>query len=331
MASKLLNDGFVERFSKHLVTSTDIWLASAWVTSSQALEDLTESGQALRALVGIHGNATDPACLDKILEKFGPDSLRIVGNGPLFHPKIYLFRRDRGKTIAWIGSANFTGGGLAGNREILLETDSSSVVSQVERWFKAQWETLLNQNVEAILSDYRQRRRTEPVGNLMSIVEPAALGATARVTQVEFEPTPDRAAPPYTGQVTFTSVAGEEKSSYKNSTEALCLVLDRLQRADGSLLEKCARNRAFQQHHRAGGTSWWVSRHRNRIKEIRAKNRDLSQAAEVYKRGILPAKLECGWWVSRDRSASQYWKLVRTAVCDIAEIKLVPNADQCGL
>ena len=332
MNSTVLTEGLAKAFKERSKRSTEVWFASAWVTPNAALDDLAAKRCKVRALVGTHGNATDPDCLEKMLAAFTKDSLRIVGNsGPLFHPKLYLFRRAGSTYVAWIGSANFTGGGLDNNREILLETDDSEVVAQLEAWFEAEWQRFQNQDVEEELTKYRMRRSKFGVGDLTTVVEPAGGASDDPVSQVEFMPTPDRTDNRYTGQVTITSTTGEEEVlTYGNSTQALCCVLDRLQRSDGSFLEKCAQDRAFQQRHRTGEPSWWVSQKENLIKEVRAGNGELGEMTEVYKRGIRPVQLECGWWVSRDRSAAQYWGLVRAA-CQLAGAKLVPESDECGL
>ena len=156
MASRFLTKRFVHEFGRCVKLSTDVWIASAWVTKSEALDDLLKSGCRAKALVGTHGNATDPEAIELLTD--GGCDVRLVDGGALFHPKLYLFRRPRAKTVAWIGSANFTGGGLAGNREAILELDDEEPVSEMETWFKEQWHALRDQDVETALEDYRGRR-----------------------------------------------------------------------------------------------------------------------------------------------------------------------------
>ena len=332
MASNLMSDGFAERFCKHVAMSTDIWIASAWLTQSEALDDLAHNGRGLRALAGVHGNATDPASLEKILDTFGCSSLRIVEGGPLFHPKVYLFRHDSGKDTAWIGSANFTGPGFNDNREILLETDEVSVVNQIQLWFETEWRKLEDQDVKVVLSDYRARRRREGIGSLTSIVEPPETGESPQVTRIEFQPSDKRMPPPYTGKVRITSVVGVEEKRYSTTTQGLQVVLDRIQRTDEGFLDECAKHPAFQQRHRNNkNPSMWLSQERERIKEVRAAAGELGADPKTYKKGISPAQLDCGWWLSRDRDATQVWKLIRTAVVEIARIELVPESVKCGL
>ena len=156
MASRLLTECFVHEFGKCLKRSTDVWIASAWVTQSDALDDLLTSGCRLKALVGTHGNATDPDTIQSLIDS--DCDVRLVEGGALFHPKLYLFRRRGGKAVAWIGSANFTGAGLAGNREVILELDDENAISEMESWFDARWRVLRGQDVKAVLRDYRERR-----------------------------------------------------------------------------------------------------------------------------------------------------------------------------
>ena len=111
--ARLLEDGFVGRFDKLAQQADSVWLGSAWITRSEAFARLLPYGNRVRALAGIHGNATDPDAIQALID--AGCHVRLVKGGPLFHPKLYLFRRCRGKTVGWIGSANFTGGGFAGN------------------------------------------------------------------------------------------------------------------------------------------------------------------------------------------------------------------------
>ena len=56
----------------------------------------------------------------------------------ILHAKAYLFRCP--KAGIWVGSSNFTWGGLAGNLELNLATEEPSLVEQINRWFDQLWE-----------------------------------------------------------------------------------------------------------------------------------------------------------------------------------------------
>lgn len=122
-------------FKQRLQSASHVDLASAWATEGTPLELLRAArsrGVTVRAIVGTHGNTTTPKALLR-LRKIG--ELRLVGRaGPLFHPKLYLFRGV--EDFAWIGSANFTGKGFGQNEELVLETRE---VDDVAAWFENRW------------------------------------------------------------------------------------------------------------------------------------------------------------------------------------------------
>ena len=147
------------RFGENLEISTHVDIAVAWVTLVPALDLLEQAvGEydvSLRIIVGTHGNATDPDALKRLAEV---GELRLVPHvGPLFHPKIYIFRGEE-KSLAWIGSANFTRGGFEENVEAVFETKQCKSVS---RWFECLWDECGQLPANAI-EKYRRRRRINP-------------------------------------------------------------------------------------------------------------------------------------------------------------------------
>ncbi len=87
-------------------------------------------------MVGIRGTITDPDALKQFLLL---GRLCIVDNVSLYHPKIYIFR-NRKRTIAWVGSANFTSPGFGysrvSNEETILETTDTK---DIQTWFDKRW------------------------------------------------------------------------------------------------------------------------------------------------------------------------------------------------
>lgn len=205
MASTVLTENLGEAFTLRAGPSAEVCFASAWVTPNPALDALLTSDSKVKALVGTHGNATDPSCLEKILDGFGRRCLRIVGaGGPLFHPKLYLFRSPGERAIAWVGSANFTGAGFKSNREIVLESDDPGVVKPLEAWFRAERRRLGKQDVMAELSAYRERHSvglgdlTTVVGSVRSPVPRKA----DRVVRMQLKPAGRRrVGAPYSGEI----------------------------------------------------------------------------------------------------------------------------------
>ena len=61
----------------------------------------------------------------------GIGRLRGSGAGRRFRPKVFIFHGS-GRSVAWIGSANFTSGGFEMNNEAVFET---SETGSVQDWF----------------------------------------------------------------------------------------------------------------------------------------------------------------------------------------------------
>ena len=144
------------RFSENLVWATGIDLATAWATSNTGLRELQDRTASLevRAVVGLWGNLTDPFAL-RILADMG--ELRLADENRRFHPKVYVFRGE-GRSVAWIGSANFTSGGFGMNEEALFETSDTQAV---ESWFDRLWEQCgpLDENA---IKNYAESRKENP-------------------------------------------------------------------------------------------------------------------------------------------------------------------------
>ena len=147
-----------DQLKHNLDFAQKIDIATAWATSGVVLRMLKRAAKKnaqIRAIVGTFGNATEPGALE-ILNKIG--QLRIVGDrNPMFHPKVYIFRGTR-RSVAWIGSANFTRGGFERNEEIVFETEDCNSASD---WFEERWNKCEELSPNAI-QDYRERRAKSP-------------------------------------------------------------------------------------------------------------------------------------------------------------------------
>lgn len=156
----------VREFKKNLEFAEQVDIASAWATRSQVLNALVLNAKRrhilVRAIVGTSRNVTEPDAL-KQLHEIG--ELRLVSDEyPLFHPKIFVFRSE-GKSLAWIGSANFTKGGFERNEETIFETVHWQ---PVWKWFTERWrecrETSQADSGRAI-QEYADRRNANPPEN----------------------------------------------------------------------------------------------------------------------------------------------------------------------
>ena len=132
-------------------------LVSAWATEHDGLrllEERAEQGLQVRAIVGLWNYITEPKALRR-LDRLG--KLRLAGGGRRFHPKVYIFRGTN-KSVAWIGSANFTCRGFGGNEEVLFETSNTEAVGC---WFNQLWEECYPLD-ESDIHDYEAHRRKNP-------------------------------------------------------------------------------------------------------------------------------------------------------------------------
>ena len=144
------------RFIEHLSWAAEIDLATAWATSHDGLRALQRQRPSpeVRAIVGRWGNLTDPFAL-RTLAKIG--QLRGPDAGRHFHPKVFIFRGG-GKSVAWIGSANFTSGGFGMNDEAVFETSDTE---SVQDWFDDLWEHTDPLDADAIKA-YADARKNNP-------------------------------------------------------------------------------------------------------------------------------------------------------------------------
>ena len=130
------HENIQRRFSENLVWATGIDLATAWANSNgglrelEALKDRTAPLE-VRSVVGLWGTTTTSGALG--LADMG--ELRVADASRRFHPKVYVFRSES-RSVAWIGSANFTSGGFGMNEEALFETPDTETV---ENWFDRLW------------------------------------------------------------------------------------------------------------------------------------------------------------------------------------------------
>ena len=187
------------RLEKNLKFADKIDIATAWATSGNALDALEDtvrkSKAQLRAIVGISGNATDPAALERLNEM---GQLRLADdNTSLFHPKVYIFR-EPGKSVAWIGSANFTGGGFEKNEEAVFEAEDTKDVDSIVEWFDARWDKC-GELKPTDLGDYRKRRQDhQPSKDMRRLVSPPSPTPTgnwvslARFDKVKANPYPTK-------------------------------------------------------------------------------------------------------------------------------------------
>lgn len=157
---QLLEQGDARKALIGLMKASDeISFAVAWATPNTVCEALLEHVDKIKhAIFGTHLFQTSPKVLDAFVGS--PVARYLPPSGPLFHPKLYLFRKGTSST-AVIGSHNFTAGAFdKGNIEasLLIEGDvSAPVMHQCQEFIRVHWSKAKAIADDDFLYDYRVR------------------------------------------------------------------------------------------------------------------------------------------------------------------------------
>ncbi|HEY9153151.1 MAG TPA: phospholipase D-like domain-containing protein, partial [Anaerolineales bacterium] len=116
----------------------EIWIAVAMLTMQglDFLLDNTRPNCKINLLVGVD-LPTDPKALEKLIQLQAEKEFRVqlfIENKEFFHPKLYLIK-DLYSYIGFIGSANFTNGGLNENIELTIQVDNDHLCNELKSWF----------------------------------------------------------------------------------------------------------------------------------------------------------------------------------------------------
>lgn len=152
--------------------SREFWIASAFLTREVVDEQVgtaIEAGANTRLLTGTFGNNTRKAVFARLLalHKQGKVETRIwdTGQHRRFHAKLYLWRLKGGASeVAWVGSSNFTSGGLRQDGELILELRAragTATLAQLRRAFTTEWSRGRPID-QAFLDDYEQAAHPAP-------------------------------------------------------------------------------------------------------------------------------------------------------------------------
>ena len=315
MSPRLLSANFIDEFRKQIDGAQTVRVASAWMTPNRALDALLRWGKQnceVQAIIGTHGCATAPESLEALVEEFGFKSLRIADTTRLFHPKLFLFHRRDVVPVAWIGSANFTYGGLAGNMELILELDDRHAVSAMLDWFNGWWMELKDQDSKKALKEYKKRwkRESKKRNKRGDALEELVQGVGSRespvqVATIQFRPK---------GRFKYANLTGEifygagDSQQYESAADGLRKLLRRLSRGrEDAFLVKCASEPAFQ----TAGKPFIADGHA----EADARGRVYGRKGQTISH-LLDTE-ERSWWISEDSTNSDKWNMVNTSI-DVA-------------
>lgn len=154
-----------ENLAPALKDANEIWIAVAMITM-HGVNFLTEnipSNCKVNLVVGVD-LPTNPKALDKLIQLRSKLDLNIriyTEENEFFHPKLYLVRGSHSQSV-FIGSANFTNGGLNNNIEITIQIDDSINFNELKSWFTEifnQAKPLTSSFVKIYKAKYSERRK----------------------------------------------------------------------------------------------------------------------------------------------------------------------------
>ena len=288
-----LDEELAKLLGKRWVSKVDI--ATAWATESRALDTLVSTKRQLkvRTLAGFAGNHTTPGALKKLAE-LGPVRL-VDSSAGLFHVKLFLFRGSR-RSLAWVGSANFTGPGFGRNEELLYETEDTD---ELQDWFNRRWKEIGSQPNQPAAYCREWKRNDVP---MLGVTDgPKRAGSRRDEAVMVFEQEGTRPPPPIRGKQKKEPprgvvIVGGVRYPYSSAQKCLPLVLNALQKRDKSFLDRCLADPRFSK--RRG--SRYIGRRREDL------------GSDDFRRYATP--LDNGWWLSAARTQTQEkWKLILAA------------------
>lgn len=131
-------------FFQHTKNDMDIFIASAFFTESDVIDELIQKNCHIRIIVRL-GFPTSPLALEKILKH--PNIEARYFNSHSFHPKLYIF----GDQLLLVGSANLTKAALLSNQEIMVSiTSDDERFEKLQTLFSEYWDQAAVLNDEAL-------------------------------------------------------------------------------------------------------------------------------------------------------------------------------------
>lgn len=161
------NDFIKHGIIEHLEDGMDLFIASAFFTESDVIEELLARGCHLRIVVRL-GFPTSPAALEKLLNHKNVEARFFTSNS--FHPKLYIF----GDKSILLGSANLTRSAILSNQEVMIGIDSEDHrFIELQELFGDYWGEAKVLNKEAIKSYRSIYNKFSQANKLLSDMEGA--------------------------------------------------------------------------------------------------------------------------------------------------------------
>ncbi|HHX8313415.1 TPA: phospholipase D-like domain-containing protein [Vibrio diabolicus] len=189
------NDFIKHGIVEHVEDGMDIFIASAFFTESNVIDDLLSKGCHIRIVVRL-GFPTSPTALEKLLNHQNVEARFYTSNS--FHPKLYIF----GDKTILVGSANLTSSAILSNQEVMVGIGSEDVrFAELQDLFGNYWDEAEVLTIDAI-------KKYRSIYNKFSQVNKMIKGIDDAVTETM-------------GDVSFSNInRGKKKASKK------CIFLD---------------------------------------------------------------------------------------------------------
>jgi len=148
---------------KYASGASEICISVAHIRSSglTILKDIVRKVPIIRIIIGIDFNLTEPDALRELL-KLGYDcrifSAQIIGEEVVFHPKMYIIKRED-QLIVIVGSSNLTEGGLRRNIEhslVIMGRSEFPAIKAAVSAFEECWKQAVPLNA-SFVNNYESR------------------------------------------------------------------------------------------------------------------------------------------------------------------------------
>lgn len=132
MLNQITNLGLV--FEKQLKKAVKLYIATGMMNDYgiELLRQLPDSSE-IKLQLGID-LPTPPSVFSHLLNQTKIDFRVFNKKNQKFHPKVYLMQTDD-IWRAYIGSSNFTKGGLSSNMEMNIAVDDEAIIDDLRKWF----------------------------------------------------------------------------------------------------------------------------------------------------------------------------------------------------
>lgn len=121
---------------KYISSAISVNIAVA-LTSSFGVETLAKIPKSCKVKIITGVDLPTPIdVLKQLRNSYGTDARVYLSQDSFFHPKVYIFKMRDNTLVAYIGSGNFTSGGLSDNIELAYKVTNQDECKNLLQWFE---------------------------------------------------------------------------------------------------------------------------------------------------------------------------------------------------